>query len=670
MSFVQLTVKEDEKGIKERKKVVGIDLGTTNSLVATVVDGKAKVIEDDKGAKIIPSVVRYGEIEIESENDSVVDFQEDFSGPKILSLRDQPEYENMAMGQASMHVHRKVPYRRPEKKKSVVVGHEALMAQMTYPDEVVSSAKRLMGRSRKDAQGKYHYKYADSEGMAKIIAGGRELSPVEVSSDILKHLVGIAEEKGHLKESGAGGHGAVITVPAYFDDAQRQATKDAAKLAGLDVMRLLNEPTAAALAYGLDTGVQGVYVVYDLGGGTFDVSVLRLSRGVFEVLGTGGDSSLGGDDFDECLVRFAYKKAGKEFPQGTMLRFALQEARSAKEKLSEEKKVTFCASGQDVEISANEFVKAAKTLTDRTLSILEECVDECGAKNDIKGVIMVGGATRMPHIKDAVKKLFPAKLHADIDPDEVVALGAALQADILAGNRPTDDWLLLDVTPLSLGIETMGGLVEKIIPRNSAIPVARAQEFTTHKDGQSGMSIHVVQGERDLVSDCRSLARFSVKNIPPMPAGTARIRVTYRADADGILSVSAREMKTETETGIEVKPSYGLSEGEVADMLSAASEHASEDLGARAIVEARIEAESLLGMIRGALAKDSDVAGDDLPIINSEIEKLDTVIGSDDIDSIRAATRDLDKACEGFAQRRMEKAMKAALEGRKVGEVD
>ena len=582
MSLVQLTVKGESEPRRRRKNVVGIDLGTTNSLVATVIDGEPKVIEDFEGNRITPSAVRYG-------------------------------------------------------KTGVAVGREALEAQARHPEEVVTSVKRLMGRSREDAQRKYHYSYADGDGMARIVAGGKELSPVEVSADILRHLTATAGERWlddgnfedlavttdqkipdasveHEEAAHARLDGAVITVPAYFDDAQRQATKDAARLAGIEVLRLLNEPTAAALAYGLESGEQGVYVVYDLGGGTFDVSVLRLSKGVFEVLGTAGDSSLGGDDFDEALARLAYEKAEVDFPDGTKRRLALHNARRVKEALSESDRATVTVitgdgTAKEVEVSADEFIEAVSPLTKRTLSILDHCVRESCPATELKGVIMVGGATRMPHLRKAVAELMPAPLHTDINPDEVVAIGAASQADILAGNRPSGDWLLLDVTPLSLGIETMGGLVEKIIPRNSAIPVARAQEFTTHKDGQSAMSIHVLQGERELVSDCRSLARFSVKGIPPMPAGTARIRVTYRADADGILSVTAREMKTGTETGIEVKPSYGLTEDEVVGMLRSATDHAKEDIEARARSEARIEAQSLRGMLATALEGDAEAAG-------------------------------------------------------------
>ncbi len=390
-----------------------------------------------------------------------------------------------------------------------------------------------------------------------------------------------------------------------------------------------------------------------------------------ELLGTAGDTSLGGDDFDYALYSFACERKEAERPQGPELQMALHKTQLVKEGLCMNPDIPqeFDTPKGPVTISHSEFVEAVKPLTDRTLSILERCVVESAKGEELRGVIMVGGATRMPHIREAVGELMDAPMHTDIDPDEVVALGAASQADILAGNRPSDEWLLLDVTPLSLGIETMGGLVERIIPRNSAIPVARAQEFTTHKDGQSAMSVHVVQGERDLASDCRSLARFSVKGIPPMPAGTARIRVTYRADADGILSVTAREMKTGTETGIEVKPSYGLTEDEVADMLRSATEHAGEDIEARSLAEARVEAESLRGMLAKALEDEPDIAGEDLPAIRDAMEKLDEAVDGGDADAVRDATGRLDRACEGFAQRRMEQAMKKALEGVKVDDV-
>lgn len=619
MALVPLTVK-GKAPERRQKNVVGIDLGTTNSLVATVSkDGKPEVIAGEDEVRIVPSAVKYG--------------------------GEEP-----------------------------VVGTQAKKAQEEHPETVVSSVKRLMGRSRSDVEDKYHFEFAEVEGMARIKVAGREYSPVEVSADILGLLVRIALKHGGFP-CGEDGKphldGAVITVPAYFDDAQRQATKDAAKLAGIEVLRLLNEPTAAALAYGLDTGEQGVYVVYDLGGGTFDVSVLRLSRGVFEVLGTAGDTSLGGDDFDDALYSFACEKVGAERPNGPELQKAMHKTQLVKEGLCAKPDVPqeFDTPKGPVTVSHSEFVGAVKHLTDRTLSILKKCAKESAAGEELRGVIMVGGATRMPHVREAVGELMDAPMHTDIDPDEVVALGAASQADILAGNRPSDDWLLLDVTPLSLGIETMGGLVERIIPRNSAIPVARAQEFTTHKDGQSAMSVHVVQGERDLASDCRSLARFSVKGIPPMPAGTARIRVTYRADADGILSVTAREMKTGTETGIEVKPSYGLTEDEVADMLRSATEHAGEDIEARALAEARVEAESLRGMLAKALEDEPDIAGEDLPAIRDAMEKLDDAVSGGDADAVRDATGRLDRACEGFAQRRMEQAMKKALEGVKVDDV-
>ena len=611
MALVQLSAGESDPSPDRppRKRVVGIDLGTTNSLVATVIEGKARIIADDHGRRLVPSVVRYA-----------------------------------ATG--------------------TQVGTSAREALATNPDEVVVSVKRLMGRSHADVESNYRFKYATGTGMVRIQAGQQTVSPVEVSAAILGHLAAIAAD--HFDEPV---ERAVITVPAYFDNAQRQATKDAALLAGLEVLRLLNEPTAAALAYGLDSGEEGIYVVYDLGGGTFDVSVLCLSKGLFEVLSTAGDTSLGGDDYDEALAQLALAKVGVPSPKGVAWRVFMQEARRAKEELSTAQAVTIDVAGTSVEITRAEFITSTASLTERTVRILQSCMLDAHADEPVRGVIMVGGATRMPQIRDAVHAAVPVPMHIDLDPDEVVAIGAAAQADILAGNRPAEDWLLLDVTPLSLGIETMSGLVERIIPRNSAIPIARTQEFTTHKDGQSAMSIHVVQGERDLVQDCRSLARFSVKDIPPMPAGTARVRVTYRADTDGILSVTAREMKTGTETGVEVKPTYGLSEQEVLAMLTAASAHAKEDVAARALTEACNEAVSILTMIRKAIQDAPEAVVDDRPAIEEAMVNLENAIAVADVTQVRAATRTLDKACTGFAQRRMEQAMRQALAGKSVDDL-
>ena len=605
MALVPLTLKDAKPARRARRKVVGIDLGTTNSLVGTVTEAGPRIIPVGAGSPMLPSAVRYG-----------------------------------ADGE-------------------VTVGGEALEALAAAPGEVVTSAKRLMGRERRIAH------LADA------------VSPVEASAEILRALAGVA-----AKELGGAVEAAVITVPAYFDDAQRQATKDAARLAGLEVLRLLNEPTAAALAYGLENEGEGVYVVYDLGGGTFDVSILRLSRGVFEVLGTGGDSALGGDDYDAKLASLALREAGLEEPDhaSSQWRRLLQRARAAKVELTSAASAKLQLDAKRaVTIAREQFYDATKELTARTLAILAESLAAAGANElQLDGVIMVGGSSRMPQLHAAVAAAIDAPLLSDIDPDTVVALGAAAQADILAGNRAGDDWLLLDVTPLSLGIEIMGGLVERIIPRNSAIPITRAQEFTNHAEGQSGMVIHVVQGERELASDCRSLARFSLKGIPPMAAGTARIRVSYRIDADGLLAVSAKELATDQSATIEIKPSYGLTEDEVADMLRASYAHGKEDVLLRSVVETRGQARSMLDQLAHLLEIDSANAGADLGKITAAREALEELYGlSEDpkavdegmLAKLRAAIAALDQASEGFASRRMEAAVRAALAGRDIGEI-
>lgn len=594
MALIQLTVPE-ESTPQRKKLVVGIDLGTTNSLVATVNSGEVQIISSEEGKRMLPSVVDYQDGEV------------------------------VAVGQ-----HEQIP-----------------------KTTKIFSAKRLIGLSYTDVTSQaIDYPFAliqDSNPVAIDI--GKPLSPVQVSARILQELVHWAEHHldGMLE-------GAVITVPAYFDDAQRQATKDAAKIAGIKVIRLLNEPTAAALAYGLDQGEEGVYVVYDLGGGTFDVSVLRFSQGLFQVLATDGDTRLGGDDFDAVIVNF-FKEAGKEIDLTT--------ARNAKEQLSSQDEVVI--NGHT--ITKQQFQQACQHLVDASTTTLKDCVQRAGVSDEVRGVIMVGGSTRMPILQEAVKHELPVPQYTAINPDEVVALGAAAQADILAGNRHSDDWLLLDVNPLSLGIETMGGLVEQIIPRNSSIPIARAQEFTTHKDGQTGMVIHVVQGERDKVDDCRSLARFSLKDLPQMTAGTARVLVTYQLDADGMLTVTAKEQTSGKQAQIEVKPSYGLSEQAVTEMVVAGRTHAQEDVAKRALAEAKLSAQSLLEMLTTALKQDAALIEQDEAAIQQAIAELTIACDGTDVDAIQAATKNLDQASAGFAERRMQAAMLTALKGKQVDDL-
>ena len=611
MALVQLT-DPDEAGpaaAPEKRLAVGIDLGTTNTLVACVgADGRARVIADEDGQRMLPSAVHYAA------------------------------------------------------DASVQVGKPALAMRATDPDATIVSVKRLMGRARSDIDPEFSFPFAaaaEQQAMATLATAAGIKSPVEVSAQILGAI--IARAAGRL---GRTPEAAVITVPAYFDDAQRQATKDAAALAGIRVLRLLNEPTAAALAYGLDRNEEGCYAIYDLGGGTFDMSILRMHAGVFEVLATAGDSALGGDDYDLALARLA--SGGK----GRIDAAALAAARISKEKLSSCKRVEHPAGGGTITVSLADFERATADLTGRTIELLRKCLADSGiGEKDLRGIIMVGGATRMPAIRQALKESLNAPIFADLDPDEVVAVGAAAQADLLIGNRRGKDWLLLDVIPLSLGLETMGGLVERIIPRNSPIPTARAQEFTTHKDGQSAMSIHVVQGERDLVRDCRSLARFSLRDLPPLKAGVARIRVSFRADADGLLQVEAREQTTGKAATIEVKPSYGLDESQIAAMLRAATSNAAADAAERSLAEARNEANSLLAMLAGALAEDGRLlAPNEAEKIEEARKRLQQAVSGSDADAIRSAGKRLNAAVEPFAQRRMEHALKQALTGRKVTE--
>ncbi|MCE9633874.1 MAG: Fe-S protein assembly chaperone HscA, partial [Methylophilales bacterium] len=538
------------------------------------------------------------------------------------------------------------------------------------PLNTISSAKRLMGRGLKDIDASHlPYRFVDAPGMVQINTVAGIKSPVEISAEILKNLKSRAE-----KSLGGELVGAVITVPAYFDDAQRQATKDAATLAGLNVLRLLNEPTAAAVAYGLDNGSEGVYVIYDLGGGTFDVSILRLSKGVFEVLATNGDSALGGDDFDRRIYCWILEQAKLSLLSPEDNAHLLTKAREAKEWLTDhpEAQITCVLAKRevlDITLTTDTFKQLTETLVSKTITPLKKALRDAKLTvADIQGVVMVGGATRMPQIQHAVSEFFGREPLTNLDPDKVVALGAAIQANVLAGNKSEDDLLLLDVVPLSLGLEMMGGLVEKVIPRNSTLPIARAQEFTTYKDGQTAMSIHVVQGERELVTDCRSLARFELRGIPPMAAGAARIRVTFQVDADGLLAVSAREQTTGVAANITVKPSYGLEEGEIAKMLQASFTYANEDKDARALRELQVEADQLIQAITGALEQDGALLNaTELADIQQKTAQLKAAYA--DRSALKQATEALNQATEEFASRRMNQTVQKALTGQKLEEI-
>ena len=620
MALLQISEPGMSAAPHQHRLAVGIDLGTTNSLVATVRSGSAACLPDKEGRVTLPSVVRYAE------------------------------------------------------NGDMEIGYSALKAQKTDPVNTVSSAKRLIGRVLDDLSQEGHYlpyRFGESGHIVELNTRQGAKTPIEVSSEILKALKSRAEETlgGDLV-------GAVITVPAYFDDAQRQATKDAARLAGLNVLRLLNEPTAAAIAYGLDNASEGTFVVYDLGGGTFDVSVLQLTKGLFEVKATGGNSALGGDDFDHRLFCHLLEQNDLSKLNERDSQLLLSLVRAAKEQLTNQTEAVVEATLSDdrkihTVITRQEFHHLTQNLVQKTIEPVKQALKDADVtKADIKGVIMVGGSTRMLHVQQAVATFFGQTPLNNLNPDEVVALGAAIQANVLAGNKTDGEWLLLDVTPLSLGLETYGGLAEKIIPRNSTIPTARAQDFTTFKDGQTAMTIHVVQGERELVSDCRSLAKFTLRGIPPMAAGAARIRVTFQVDADGLLSVSAQEQSTGVQAQIEVKPSYGLDDDTITQMLKDSMSNAAEDMAARARAEAVVEAESLTDAVNAALELDSDLLdAEELAQIQQDIADLQGRLKDGNAEDIRAAVTKLSRSTDNFAAKRMNRNIQRALTGQSVDDI-
>jgi molecular chaperone HscA len=618
MALLQIAEPGQSTAPHQHRLAAGIDLGTTNSLVATVQSGKSRTLPDTAGRHLLPSVVRY-------------------------------------FGDGERRV-----------------GVEAKQSASTDPLNTIVSVKRLMGRGIADVKRlgtELPYRFAGSEtGMPYLVTAAGQKSPVQVSADILSVLRARAE-------AALGGEltGVVITVPAYFDEAQRQATKDAAQLAGLKLLRLLNEPTAAAVAYGLDQTAEGVHAIYDLGGGTFDISILRLHQGVFEVMATGGDSALGGDDFDHALAQWVLAQTGEANPDAAQQRELLDAACAAKETLTTADSAMLVFNQREFHLGINEFEQLIAPFIERTLKACRRALRDAGIKtDDVQDVVMVGGATRVPRVREKVAEFFGRSPLTSIDPDKVVAIGAAIQADVLVGNKPDADMLLLDVIPLSLGLETMGGLVEKIIPRNTAIPVTMAQEFTTFKDGQTAMSVHVLQGERELVNDCRSLARFDLHGIPPMVAGAARIRVTFQVDADGLLSVSAEETTTGVKSEIIVKPSYGLADEDIARMLKESFQQADADKNSRALAEEKVEGEQLLLALRAALTADGDAllsALEKVQIDSAMVELQEAMAGSDTM-LVRACVKALNAASEPYASRRMNASVQQALSGRRLDDIE